>query len=993
MNIRSTLGLGKGAFLAFSSLTALSLASAASAQTVPAQNEQPPAGGDTPGNETPDASDEVTRTGDSPEDIVVTGTRIVRSGFSSPTPLNVVSLEEIQNSSPTNNIADFVNQLPALSGSTRPSNSRLSLSSGTAGINALNLRNLGEIRTLVLLDGRRSVGSTVTGLVDINTFPQALVRSVEIVTGGASATYGSDAVAGVVNFILDDEFQGLKLQADSGITTRGDGFNYSFSAAAGTGFADGRGHVLLNAEYANREGIFQVDREWNQRGFRTISNPAFTNTNGMPQNLVRFMTGTSNALPGSIINASTGGTANRLRGIYFGRGGSVNQFNYGTINSSTLTTGGDWELADNSRRIGLDAAEERWGVFGRVSFELADWIEVYGEASYNWQETLFNAGPQLTTSLTLQRDNAFLIQTLGPERLQGINTVTIGTTAVDLPFRKSNNERDVQRYVLGGGGEFQLFGNEANWSAYGQYGETNTREQLIDIMRPTRINAASDSVFAQAGNPGGFAPGTIVCRINVDRLANGQPNTANDDPNCVPLNRLGIGVASQAAIDYVLGDPFREQKLKQIVAGVNLSLTPFATWAGDVSVAVGAEYRKEKVSGSVPIEFQTGFSVGNFLPTFGSYNVKEAYLETVVPLGFGLEFNGAVRATDYSTSGYVTTWKVGATWEPIEDIRLRATRSRDIRAPNLNELFQAGTSRTDTVDNPFTPELGDRLTFRETTTGNLNLRPEKADSFNAGVVVQPRFLRGFSASADYFEIKLKDAIGQFFAQDIVNRCFEGRQEFCDAFGPDPLGQRDIFVRASPFNFSQQTVRGIDFEASYRLPLERVFGDSQGAFSFRGLATRYIDNITNTGVNIPFDTVGQLGSNAFSSMPRWIYRFSAAVDTPTYTLTGTARGVSGGNYLNNNIECQTDCPVGRPANIVSQFPTIDDNSIPGVLYFDLNVTSKFGVFGRGDGEFFVNVTNVFDEEPILLPEGGLSANTTFSDLLGRAFRVGLRLRTR
>jgi outer membrane receptor protein involved in Fe transport len=978
MTMRSTLGLRKGSFLAFSSLIALTMASAVSAQTPPAEEPQ------TPEAATAQTADSDAGARQVDGDIVVTGTRIVRSGFESPTPLNVISLEEIQNTSPTNNIADFVNQLPALAGSTRPSNSRLALSSGAAGINALDLRNLGEIRTLVLLDGRRSVGSTVTGLVDVNTLPQALVRSVEIVTGGASATYGSDAVAGVVNFILDKKFEGLKLQADSGITTYGDGFNYSFSAAAGTAFADGRGHVLLNAEYADREGIFQVTREWNQLGFRTISNPDFTNTNGLPQNLVRFMTGTSNALPGSIINASTGGAANRLRGIYFGRGGSINQFNYGTIISPTLTTGGDWQLADNSRNIGLDAAEKRRGVFGRVSFELAQWIELFGEASYNWQETLFNAGPQLSTAITLRSDNAFLINALGAARLQGITSVSIGTTAVDLPFRKSNNQRDVQRYVLGAGGEFQLFGNSANWSAYGQYGQTNTREQLRDIMITARINAATDAVFAQPGNPAGVAPGTIVCRINVDA------NPSNNDPNCVPLNRLGIGVASQAAIDYVLGDPYRDQKLEQTLAGLNLSFTPFATWAGDVSIAIGGEYRKEEVSGFVPTEFQTGFSVGNFLPTFGSYNVKEAYLETLVPLGFGLQFNGAVRATDYSTSGYVTTWKVGATWEPIEDIRFRATRSRDIRAPNLNELFQAGTSRTDTVDNPFTPQLGDRLTFRETTTGNLNLRPEKADSFSAGVVLQPRFLRGFSASADYFEIKLKDAIGQLFAQAIVNRCFEGRQEFCAAFGPDPTGERDIFVRASPFNFSRQTVRGIDFEASYRLPLQRVFGNADGAFTLRGLATRYIDNIVNTGFSIPVDSVGENGG---SGPPKWIYRFSASVDTPDYTITGTARGISSGNFGNNLIECQTNCPTGRPAAIVSQFPTIDDNSLPGLFYVDLNLTAKFDALRRGDGEFFVNVTNLFDADPLLLPEGGLSANTTYSDLLGRAFRVGLRLRMR
>ncbi|MFD1950425.1 TonB-dependent receptor plug domain-containing protein [Sphingomonas arantia] len=924
----------------------------------------------------------------SSDEVTVTGTRVARDGYSAPTPLNILTQAEIQNSSPTNNIADFVNQIPSVAGSTRPSNSRLAISSGLSGINALNLRALGEIRTLVLLDGRRSVGSTVTGLVDVNTFPQALIKSVEIVTGGASAAYGSDAVAGVVNFVLDKKYEGLKLSADTGMTERGDGFNTSVNIAAGKSFAEGRGHILLSGEIARRDGIFQVDRDWNQGGFRTIANPAYTNTNGLPQNLVRSNTGTANALPGGIIVNSAGGTANRLRGIYFGQGGSVNQFNYGTVNTATLTgatapsltTGGDWALADNNRNIGLDADDDRRGAFGRVSYELAPWIEVFAEGSYNWQKSLFNAGPQLSTTTVLQRDNAYLINALGAAQLAGITSVTLGTTAVDLPYRKNNNQRDVQRYAIGAEGDFQLFGKKAIWNAYGQYGETNTHEQLRDIQNVARVNNANDAVFAPAGNALGVPAGTIVCRSSLTAPTNG----------CAPLNRLGTGVASQAAIDYVLGDPYRDQKLQQTVAGVNLSVTPFATWAGDVSVAVGGEYRKEEVSGYVPTEFQTGWSVGNFLPTFGQYNVKEAYLETVVPLGAGIEFNGAVRGTDYSTSGYVTTWKVGATWQPIPDIRFRATRSRDIRAPNLSELFQAGTSRTNTLTDNRTQPARTGVTFRETTTGNLDLRPEKANSTNIGVVLQPRFLPGFSMSVDAYEIKLRDAIGQYFAQDIIDRCAEGRQEFCAAFGPDPTGDRELFFRASPFNFSKVTNRGIDFDATYRVPLDRMFADSDATLTMRGMATRYIDNIVDSGVAIPVDLVGQNGNGG---TPKWLYRVSATVDLPTFSITATGRGISKGTYANTYIECQTDCPVGRTAAEVAQFPTIDDNSAPGLFYADLNLSAKVDLAGKGDGQLFLNVTNLFDRDPLLLPEGGLSANSTYSDLLGRAFRVGIRMATR
>jgi hypothetical protein len=222
----------KAFLFGFSSLAALALAVPATAQTQPSS---------TATVQTPEPT-----TGPEPAgpDVVVTGTRIVRDGFQSPTPLTVLTLEDIQNSSPSNNIADFVNQLPSMAGSTRPSNSRLNLSSGQAGINALNLRNLGSERTLVLLDGRRSVGSTVTGLVDVNTIPQMLVKSVEVVTGGASSAYGSDAVAGVVNFVLDKKYKGLKVQIDNGVTDKGDGYNYSMAVAAGTSFGSGaRGRV------------------------------------------------------------------------------------------------------------------------------------------------------------------------------------------------------------------------------------------------------------------------------------------------------------------------------------------------------------------------------------------------------------------------------------------------------------------------------------------------------------------------------------------------------------------------------------------------------------------------------------------------------------------------------------------------------------------------------------------------------------------------------
>ena len=936
-------------------------------------------------------------------EVVVTGSHIVRSGFQTPQPLTVVSERELQTQSPTNNIADFVNTLPALAGSTKPANSRLNLSSGQAGINALNLRNLDNsstgTRTLVLIDGHRSVGSTITDIVDINTIPQGLVKSVEIVTGGASAVYGSDAVAGVVNFILDKKYDGLKASIDRGVTTYGDGGNYHATVTAGTGFAGGRGHILLNGDVAHQDGIFNVDRAWNATGYVRIQDPNWTSTSTTPQFITtQRQIGAANSTPGGLITGSAGGTPNSLRGLYFGQGGQVLQYQYGSLtfpsptgaSAPSLTQGGSWRVNDSGRRIGLMPEDSRYGAYGRLSYDIANDVEIYAEASYNREKSVFNAGPNLSTGISMKPDNAYLINELGAARLAGITGVTLATTAADLPYRGVNNERIVQRYVAGADGKFQAFGKAAHWEVYAQYGRTHMHEQLTNIMNTQKMLNATDAVFAPAGNAGGYAAGSIQCRINVDA------NATNDDKACVPLNRMGLGVADPNAIAYVLGNPERTEIAKQKVAGGNVSVTPFATWAGDVSVAVGGEWREESIRGSVPAQYQpivgagsttNRWSVGNYLPTNGSYNVKEAYLETVIPLGLGLEFNDAVRATDYSTAGYVTTWKLGATWQPISDIRLRVTRSRDIRAPNLNDLYQAGASNSDSVRNPFfdaaDPSKGPATySYSATVVGNTNLKPEKSDSWDIGGVITPRFLPGFNLSVDYFRFSIKDAIGSFGAQDIINLCQQGNANFCAAYTVDPTNSSKLLFRSQPFNFSRQLVRGIDFEAAYRT---RV-GDNS-AVTLRGTATNYLDNILNTGVagSVPINQAGVNGSQ--TGTPKWIFHFSATFDTPDTSITAVARGVSSGKYSATGIECQTGCPLST-----TNAPTYDNNHVKGLLYFDLNLTHDIN-FGKSKSQFFINISNIFNRSPLLVPETGLAANTTYSDMLGRTFRVGVRFQLR
>ena len=309
--------------------------------------------------------------------------------------------------------------------------------------------------------------------------------------------------------------------------------------------------------------------------------------------------------------------------------------------------------------------------------------------------------------------------------------------------------------------------------------------------------------------------------------------------------------------------------------------------AGAVAVAIGGEHRTEEVSGYVEDRYQSGWFTGNYLPSFGNYSVTEGYLELLVPVLDSLDLNGTIRATDYSTSGFVTTWKVGASFEPFDGLRFRATRSRDIRAPNLAELFAAGSTRSNTVLDPFNNNQS--APFAGTATGNPNLDPEKADQWGVGVIFQPDFIPGFSASVDYYDIKIKDAIDSLDAQTIIDRCFDGVTQYCNAIvrGPNDFGT-NLQIFESPFNFASQRARGIDFETSYRTAL------GSGSLSLRGIATLYLENTIDNGLDPAVDIVGE---NSSGGNPEFLYRLTASYANGPLRLNLIGRGISSGIDFN------------------------------------------------------------------------------------------------
>lgn len=952
------------------------------------------------------AADQPAETAAAPEDageaIVVTGSRIARSGYDAPTPVNIVSEAELK-AEPQANIGDYVSTLPAVKGSQSSSTNSGSLSNGQAGIATVNLRNLGANRTLVLIDGQRSVASATQGLVDTQTVPQGLIKGVEVVTGGASSVYGSDAVAGVVNFILNKDYVGFKAEYEHGVTTYGDVPNHLVRITAGIPFAGGRGKLLLSGDYFTQKGVDTYDRRWQQSGFFQIDNPAFVQGNGQPERFVGSGIGTYQFTPGGIINGAflpdgpDAGTAldvlpaaafgtSGLSGTYFGQANApgqatLNQFNYGPRRGQWMI-GGDYLISRDGHlnSNSLAPAEKRANAFGRLSYEISPAIEVFGQFGYSRYEgqSFYQQTP--STDVQIRRDNAYLPAAIGAIMdARGLVALNIGTSNSGIPAQGSDNTREVFRYVLGAGGGFETGPISWNYNAYYQLGIAKTKELLTNTWLNSRLALAQDAVFAPAGNAAGIAAGTIVCRSTLTAPSNG----------CVPISRIGVsGRASDAALNYIFNDgnqPLRTQRLRQDVASIAFSTNDlFDNWAGPVSLAFGADYRREAVDGVVDPQFNAGWLYGNYRVTAGSFDVKELFAETVFPVFGGFDLNGAIRVTDYSTSGTVTTWKAGATWQVVDDLKLRVTRSRDIRAPNLNDLFAPGTARTNTVNVPLAGGGQRSDEFLEQITGSTNLRPEVALTWGVGAVITPTFLPGFAASVDYFDIQLSGAIANLTAQTTANLCFENNiQEQCAQIAFNNPNDISV-ITLVPFNFASQKTRGIDFEASYRTDV------GPGALTLRGIASNYIDNIIDNGIDVPRDLAGQ-NAGGGDATPTWNFRLSANYDTEKWAFNVVGRGFSGGKYDNNFFECTSACPISTPAN-----RTINENDIAGQWYLDTSITHRFTV-KSSKAEVFLYVRNLLNTDPVLVGNGPTGNNTPAYpqtnrnqyDVLGRVFRVGVR----
>lgn len=859
--------------------------------------------------------------------VKVTGSRVISHGYTSATPVTAIEREQIDMAAP-NNIADYVNTLPSMVGDRTTTAGNNAISSGTTGMNRLNLRGLGADRTLVLVDGRRHVGSNLQGNVDVNVIPNALVRAVDVVTGGASSVYGSDAVAGVVNFQLDTRYTGTKGYVQVGQSTYGDDDQFNAGATLGLPLSGGRGHLLFNAEHATSDGVGSVrERPW-FNSWGTMVNPR-RGAAGEPERIVVPRLNRPNEAPGGLI------TSGPLQWTTFDPDGSPRRFDPGIVDPTGSGSSGG-EMDGHFAVVSLKGASERNNVFTRASFEVGEAFEVFAEAGWARSVVKTNASYNyFGGNQTIHADNAYLHPQLR-EAMQanGVDSVPFGLV---LGVASPEVESRTTRVMLGTTG---LVGGDWELDAYYQYGSSDLHTQVHNTANTARMARALDAVVDPA-------TGRVVCRSG---------------DGCVPLNPFGAGNASAEALAYVFGTPFFKQEMEQHVFSASVSGVPLTLDAGDVVTAFGVEHRRESVSGSTdPVSPDREWLFGNFIATAGSNRVSEAFAELLMPvLHESLTLNAAARLADYSYSGSAFTWKAGLVWNPDSQWMVRGVRSRDIRAPNLGDLYQTGATQRQNVNDPWNGNI--RRNILRVSTGNLDLRPEVADTYSLGVVFSPDAVPGLNAALDYYHIEIEDAISTLNNQQMVDRCFEGDPEICRYVERDASGALSGLT-ITPINIAKAVMRGLDIDVSWRRAVPSLGQDA--SVELRGLATRVFEYRSEN----PYSVDEQTGENS-GSTPKLRAHASAMFQRGPLRLGANARFISSG-VLNNDWVQGVD---------------IDDNQVPSAWYLGLQGAYRFA---DGKWELYAKVDNALNRDPVVTASNTNGFNPTLYDVLGRYYSLGVR----
>ena len=942
------------------------------------------------------------------EEVVVTGSR-VRTTYNSPTPVNVVGAERMQQLA-IPDVATALNQIPSFR-ATVSSSTILFRVSGAIGGNTPDLRGLGVSRTLVLVDGRRFVPSTDSGGVDLNGVPNALIKRTEIVTGGASAAYGADAVAGVVNLILDTKFSGLRLDASVGASDHKDGQNYFFSAAGGRGFASGRGHIIGGFEYRDDQGVGNCfRREWCAKLTNFVPNPGYINgvsTNGLPATLVldnvRFVyaptgvlasavqtvNGVKTTLGQQINNTGANALPAALRGLQFNAAGdALVPFQFGNYLSGLFMQGGDAAAAPNwgwGNPPLVTPTSHASGLL-HVDYELTSKVDAFGEFIYSRTK-----GGPVRTSVLLQApvggsngidiNNPFIAPAVRAQilaanpNITAINVNTAVAQTGDTVVASSTN--DIYRFVTGLKGD--LF-KDWRWDASYEYGQTDSET----IVKNTRL-ASFDTQATNAVTPPAGYGGTIY------RTPWGAPvicasSVANPNDGCLPVDLFGANLTPEAKAKY-FKDEWQTRTIKQHDVMLNVRGSLFKLPAGEIQAAFGGEFRRDEVSGDVdPLTRSGQFAAPQVttLPQIVS-KVTEGYAEANIPLladlplakSLSVDLTG--RYTHYSNFGNAKPWKVGVEYQPSDQILVRVTRSADIRAPTAAESNPNTVQTFIPLNDPFT---GANHLVGALAGGNPNLELERAKTTTAGVVFKPDFIRGFHASVDWYDISVRNAIDSVSAPNILSACAT-KNLLCNliTFSGAAKASSVVSVLSNFQNVAELHAEGYEIQSDYTIPdvLNGVM-----TFQLNANYVKDLKSIGGTGLVTRMNGVtGNAGSLAgIAGVPKYKLDGVIGYTQPQWGVAAHMR------YIPKSILDPTKVGPEDEGYNVNLPTSITTNRVSSRFYLDLSGSAQLpSVFGSSKTELYGGITNVLDKaQP---PELRLFGNPLQYDTVGRAFRIGVR----
>ncbi|MGK6325131.1 TonB-dependent receptor domain-containing protein [Sphingomonas sp. DT-51] len=929
-------------------------------------------------------------------DVVVTGSRIRRPDLESASPVAVIGQQQIQSQGIVNT-QDLLQKLPqvGIPGLSRANSNFLTSGNGIATI---NLRNLGDSRTLVLVNGRRFVpGVAGTSIVDINNIPADFIERFEVVTGGASAVYGSDAIAGVVNYILRTDIDGIIARGQYGITDRGDNATYNASLSGGTKFgADGRGSIMANVTYSKEEGLLSRNRAISAEDCSAAGCGPQSYSSYAPQGRFELRNGAS-------ASTNAGGFGSNL-------------FTFNPDNSLQLGFPTGYGFNRNAVRRITTPVERIIGSLN-AQYEVADSATLFLESTYAKTRSSSQIEALALDSINdgvgtgYNIDNPLLPAAIRQQIIARNSDGIASNDVTSIAFRRRQNEvfsrsnrndRDTFRIAGGVRGDLSEKWNYELSAVYGQLRD-RTSSQDIDITR-----------YAQAVNAITDGSGNIVCADPAARAA-----------GCVPINLFGYNTATPEASAYVLAAEPRAVRIKntQFVVTGNVSGSLFTLPYGDVQVSVGGEYRREKSTEDWDALTNAGQNSGNQTPdTIGSFNVKEAFGELNIPILKGLPFaeslsiQGAARYSDYSTIGHVFSWNAGGEYSPVRGLRFRGLYAIANRAPNIGELFSSASETFPSVQDPcdgttatstgtyaaacraipaiatavqnggtFSYSLADIQSINGFNGGNRNLSEEKGKTLTLGAVIAPDQIRGLSLTVDYFDIRLENAIDIVPRSTSIQQCLlSGLPQFCDNVLRNNTGRIQT-VNAQNINVAATKTRGIDVNFAYGRALGLAAEDR---LDLNVLYTHTLSYETQSDPSAPrYSGVSNL---EYGGVFRNKVNATATYSAGPYSINWTT------TYLSPMLDTVSD----EFAEYADSIELADDirghNRIKSYFYHDVQVRARAGE--TSSMEFFVGVNNLFDRKPPKLEDtvyyGTITGTTTAADIydpVGRRFYAGAQLR--